>query len=84
MLILTATHFRSRSDPSLSEWTACNRPLGVWASVWLIRVFLASSLSYWEFRRDRVLYVILAQFYCSCSNNFDVLDIPLPPRQRQE
>ena len=63
MLILTATHFRSRSDPTLSEWTACNRPLGVWASVWLIRVLLASSLSYWEFRRDRILYVILAQFF---------------------
>lgn len=63
MLILTATHFRSPSDPTLSEWTACSRPLGVWASVWLIRVFLASSLSYWEFRRDRILYVILAQIY---------------------
>jgi len=56
MLILTATHFRSRSDPTLSEWTACEHPLGVWASIWVIRVLLASGLAYWDFRRDRALH----------------------------
>ena len=58
MLILTATHFRSHSDPKLSEWTACEHPLGAWASIWVIRVLLASGLAYWDFRRDRALYAV--------------------------
>lgn len=64
MLILTATHFRSRSNPELSEWTACERPLGIWTSIWVIRVLLASSLAYWDFRRDRALYDVPCQI-CS-------------------
>ncbi|KAF8161091.1 hypothetical protein B0H34DRAFT_788231 [Crassisporium funariophilum] len=56
MLILTGTIFRSPMDHNLSEWTACERPLGVWATLWAIRVVLASCLAYWEFVRDRILH----------------------------
>jgi hypothetical protein len=64
MLILTGVHFRSTNDPNLSEWKACDRPLGIWASIWIIRVVLASILGYWEYRRNRVLFVNLLGLSC--------------------
>lgn len=55
MLILTGTHFRSTVDPGLSEWAACDRPLGVWATLWVLRAILASILAYWDYLRNRSL-----------------------------
>jgi len=52
MLILSGTHFRSTTDPRLSEWTACDRPLGVWCTVWVLRVLLSSLLRVWEYKRN--------------------------------
>jgi len=66
MLILTGTKFKSTQDPGISEWTACDRPLGVWASLWLLRVILATSLAYWEYLRDRILCV----FYAPPANSY--------------
>ena len=60
MLILTGTKFKSSQDPDISEWAACDRPLGVWASLWLLKVILATSLAYWEYLRDRILCVFHA------------------------
>ncbi|TFK20950.1 hypothetical protein FA15DRAFT_672988 [Coprinopsis marcescibilis] len=34
-----------------TEWEACDRPLGVWAILWVLRVILASGLAYWEYKR---------------------------------
>ncbi|THV05040.1 hypothetical protein K435DRAFT_826551 [Dendrothele bispora CBS 962.96] len=39
--------------PGVNEWQACDRPLGVWLCLWIVRVFLASSLSYWSWTKDR-------------------------------
>jgi hypothetical protein len=36
----------SLRHPSVSEWDACDRPLGLWSALWLIRVVLASALAY--------------------------------------
>ncbi|KAF8906535.1 hypothetical protein CPB84DRAFT_1726177 [Gymnopilus junonius] len=69
MLILTGTHFRSASDPGLSEWTACDRPLGVWASLWVVRVILASSLAYWDFLRERVLHPLRSDAEADTNSN---------------
>ncbi|KAF8625415.1 hypothetical protein AX15_005379 [Amanita polypyramis BW_CC] len=51
ILILTATHFRSTINPRLSEWTACDRPLGIWSCLWLLRVCLSTALKIWDYRR---------------------------------
>ncbi|KAF9531633.1 hypothetical protein CPB83DRAFT_868000 [Crepidotus variabilis] len=56
VLILTGVLFKDPRNREVSEWRACSRPLGVWASLWIARVVLASGLAYWEFRRDRVLH----------------------------
>lgn len=53
ILFLVGLHFKSPHNPSVSEWDACDRPLGVWAALWLIRVALASFLCFWEYKRDR-------------------------------
>jgi len=59
LLILTGVHFRSKTVPNLTEWKACDRPLGIWASIWVIRVVLALVLRLWEYRRNRILLVTL-------------------------
>ncbi|KAF8973274.1 hypothetical protein BDZ97DRAFT_2070350 [Flammula alnicola] len=77
MLVLVAKHFKSPTHPDLSEWTACDRPLGVWASIWVVRVILALVLAYWEFRRDRVLHPIRADAEAGNANpRPDVAAIP--------
>ncbi|KAF9012323.1 hypothetical protein BDQ17DRAFT_1537204 [Cyathus striatus] len=53
VLVLSGTRFKSASNPRLTEWAACDRPLGIWGCLWLGRVILASILACWEFSRDR-------------------------------
>ncbi|KAL4255009.1 hypothetical protein ABKN59_003933 [Abortiporus biennis] len=48
-----SAHHRSPTQPALSEWDACERPLGAWNALWLGRVSLGSLLSYWGWRRER-------------------------------
>lgn len=54
LLGLSGTVFKSPTKPGISEWKACDRPLGIWACLWIVRVALASVLAYWEFTRDRL------------------------------
>ena len=44
-----------------SEWSACDRPLGVWACLWILRVIVSFILSYWDYLREQDVYV-----YTSC------------------
>ncbi|EIN11831.1 hypothetical protein PUNSTDRAFT_131983 [Punctularia strigosozonata HHB-11173 SS5] len=50
-----AAHTESPALPEsgISEWHACSRPLGVWNSLWVVRVTLASLLSYWGWHSRR-------------------------------
>ncbi|KAJ3815890.1 hypothetical protein F5876DRAFT_85516 [Lentinula aff. lateritia] len=43
----------SPTVPGVNEWTACERPLGVWSCLWLARVIVACVLAYWGWARDR-------------------------------
>ncbi|KAJ7170545.1 hypothetical protein C8R43DRAFT_874950 [Mycena crocata] len=56
VLIITvlsiATHTESKTMPGLNEWSACDRPLGVWSCIYILRVAFSSSLTYWGWRRD--------------------------------
>ncbi|PPQ98620.1 hypothetical protein CVT24_003953 [Panaeolus cyanescens] len=54
MLVLTATIFKSPLDSNLTEWVACDRPLGIWASIWVVRATLASILAFWEYQREKI------------------------------
>lgn len=52
MLFLVSFEFKSPHNPTVSEWNACDRPLGAWAALWLVRVVLASALAFWEYKRE--------------------------------
>ncbi|TFK44702.1 hypothetical protein BDQ12DRAFT_717858 [Crucibulum laeve] len=54
LLGLSGTVFQSPTEPNFTEWQACDRPLGIWACLWVVRVVLASGLAYWEYVRDRM------------------------------
>ncbi|KAL6310336.1 hypothetical protein BKA93DRAFT_814100 [Sparassis latifolia] len=52
-LLAFSAHHESPTSPGLSEWEACARPLGVWNSLWLVRVALGCVLSVWGWFRER-------------------------------
>ncbi|KAF9460686.1 hypothetical protein BDZ94DRAFT_1265294 [Collybia nuda] len=54
VLALSGTHLKSPTQPELTEWVACNRPLGIWACIWVVRAILACGLTYWSFLRERL------------------------------
>lgn len=82
VLILTGTHFRSTQNPELSEWSACDRPLGVWGSLWVFRASLASFLAYWEYVRHRRAYGILPPHIIDSIFTF-IIDIFYKPTQKR-
>ncbi|RDX55154.1 hypothetical protein OH76DRAFT_1340132, partial [Lentinus brumalis] len=53
LLVYSGTH-ESPTMPGLTEWEACDRPLGTWNALWLIKVVLSSALSLWAWQRERV------------------------------
>ncbi|KAF9471455.1 hypothetical protein BDN70DRAFT_938931 [Pholiota conissans] len=54
LLVLCGTHYKSPTSPLLSEWKACDRPLGAWASIWLGRLILVQIIGFLEFQRTLV------------------------------
>ncbi|KAJ7579264.1 hypothetical protein C8J56DRAFT_340856 [Mycena floridula] len=52
-LLAVSTHTASPTVPNHNEWVACERPLGAWSCLWIIRVVLACFLTYWGYLRDR-------------------------------
>jgi hypothetical protein len=57
VLLAFSTHLESPTTKEINEWQACDRPLGVWNCLWVVRIFLACGLSYWGWCRDRKTYV---------------------------
>lgn len=52
MLVISGVR-KSPRNPALSEWDACEKPLGAWNCIWLVRVVLGVTVSYWGFKRER-------------------------------
>jgi hypothetical protein len=53
-----STHLESRTVKGVNEWHACDRPLGIWNCLWVVRIILACGLSYWGWCRERKKYVV--------------------------
>ncbi|KAJ7703188.1 hypothetical protein B0H17DRAFT_1042128 [Mycena rosella] len=51
-MLSIATHTESKTMPGRNEWVACDRPLGAWSCIYVVRVFFSSGLTYWGWRRD--------------------------------
>ncbi|TFK54206.1 hypothetical protein OE88DRAFT_1625140 [Heliocybe sulcata] len=45
---------RSHAMPQYTEWTACDRPLGVWNALWVGKILMGCSMGVWGFTRDKV------------------------------
>ncbi|KAJ2922722.1 hypothetical protein H1R20_g14362, partial [Candolleomyces eurysporus] len=54
LVALSATRWKSKEDSSRTEWEACDRPLGVWACLWIARVVIATGMAYWDFVRVKM------------------------------
>ncbi|KAF9027795.1 hypothetical protein BDP27DRAFT_926620 [Rhodocollybia butyracea] len=58
MVAIVAILASSASKPSptvsgANEWTACDRPLGLWSCFWLVRIIMSFVLGYWGWTRDK-------------------------------
>lgn len=51
LIIYSGVH-HSPEQPSISEWTACDKPLGIWSCFWIAKVLLDCGMTYWSWRRD--------------------------------
>ena len=50
LLIYSSKH-ASPEYPDVSEWTACSKPLGLWNSVWAVKVGFDCVIVFWGHRR---------------------------------
>jgi hypothetical protein len=66
-IALTQIKWRSQSAKSrggighLSEWDACDKPLGSMMIVWLVRCILGVLLTFWSFKRS-IMMCVLSMF----------------------
>lgn len=52
-LLAYSTHHESPKVQGVSEWHACQRPLGVWNAIWVVREAMTCLLAYWQWQRER-------------------------------
>ncbi|KAI0743575.1 hypothetical protein C8Q80DRAFT_1182088 [Daedaleopsis nitida] len=52
-LLAYSSHRESPTVPGMNEWDACDRPLGTWNAIWLIKVAMSALLSVWNWKRER-------------------------------
>ncbi|KAG8903713.1 hypothetical protein FRB99_002849 [Tulasnella sp. 403] len=50
-LSLSGSVWTSKTDPDISEWHACDRPLGAWSTIWGVRGCFNIMMHAWEWRR---------------------------------
>ena len=52
-LLTISTHTKSKTDSNSNEWDACTKPLGVWNTLWVVRLCLDVWLNIWRWSRER-------------------------------
>jgi len=53
VVLVVAASTKSSRYPHLNQWQACNKPLGVWCSIWFLRAMLSFTIAYWTWRNGR-------------------------------
>lgn len=49
-LLAIGAHTKSPTMPGVTEWSACNKPLGAWSAIWAVRVVLGSIIAIWGYK----------------------------------
>lgn len=52
-LLAYSSEHSSPQDPDVSEWRACNKPLGLWNSLWAVKVGFDCLIVWWSYQRER-------------------------------
>jgi hypothetical protein len=52
-LLIYSSEHTSPELPDVSEWRACNKPLGLWNSVWAVKVGFDCVIVFWGYQRER-------------------------------
>ncbi|KAF8658266.1 hypothetical protein AX16_002042 [Volvariella volvacea WC 439] len=60
VLGLSGTTFKSPTIDGLTEWEACDKPLGIWAALWVVREVLSTGMTYWDYVRARQMQAATA------------------------
>ena len=53
VLLTYSSEHSSPEYPDVSEWRACSKPLGLWNSVWAVKVGFDCMMLFWGHRRER-------------------------------
>ena len=53
VLLVYSSEHSSPEYPDVSEWRACSKPLGLWNSVWAVKVGFDCLMVFWGHRRER-------------------------------
>lgn len=70
-LLIYSSERSSPEYPDISEWRACNKPLGLWNSIWAVKVGFDCVIVFWGYRRERAsramnTYVFSNRFFPWC------------------
>lgn len=52
ILLVYSSGHPSPQLPDVSEWKACNKPLGLWNSLWAVKSGFDCLLAWWSYRRE--------------------------------
>ena len=53
-LLIYSSEHPSPEFPDVSEWRACNKPLGLWNSIWAVKVGFDCIILFWGYKRERI------------------------------
>ena len=71
LLLRYSSNHPSPQSPDVSEWMACDKPLGLWISLWAVKVALDLLSGFWvwgsSFAEELYLCVFLGTFISPCS-----------------
>lgn len=52
-LLIYSSEHSSPEYPDISEWRACDKPLGLWNSIWAVKVGFDCVIVFWGYKRER-------------------------------
>ena len=77
VLLVYSSKNPSPQYPDVSEWTACNKPLGLWNSIWAVKVGFDCVVVFWGYQRERASRVMNSYVFSNYPFRGTLLTCPL-------